>query len=943
MLSQPKAQPNPNPKRKYTGGHDGRTDPTTGRFVPMTKKEDVIVPEKINGKQFTVDDDGNIQLDRYQLMYDSFAYFMSELKDDRDELLIVTEHHELWCDLMQQEHRLCLLAPRDHGKRLALDTPIATPQGWSTMGDLTEGDEVFDERGKVCHVTEAHPISLGDSYVVTFDDGSTIKADAEHLWLTWTKRDRSVEFGKRARLAGRSGHDSHHPRSSDGPSVKTTAEILKTLKAGKEWNHSVPCSLPLDLPEVSLPISPHTLGAWLGDGTSSAASITSADEELLENLSNDGYGTQLQPSSVHPDNKSSSYRLGPLNSRGVIIHGEMRRRLRALNVLNNKHIPLMYLRASEPQRRALLAGLMNTDGYAHPDGTVEFCNTNAQLAQDVLELALSLGFKARMYEGRSVLNGVDHGPKWRICWSPRVPVFRLARKAAVLRTDKAQEFRTSHRRIVAVEKIDDVQMRCITVDSPSHLYLAGKQLIPTHNTYTVLSYLMWRCWKHNRTREGALKTSRSDGTFQAILFSDTHGQAGEFFQKLQMLVLANEELFSDILPTGARGSGPKIREIWTGGRIRFRNGAEVATRAFLTSARGLHPQLIVCDDVLSDDNSSTSYQRARIWKYFVGTISPMLGPKGQLIIIGTAQHYSDLLHRLKTVAEFRKGWRKFKAVDWDTGKVLWPARHDLEDLKAKQRMDAVLFAKEYQNEPRDEASSLFPMKMTSMAIQAGAGLTFVDNYEKRQGEFVVLAADFAMSESIGADYCVVQVARVDITTQKRQLLWAVRERGWTFQTQVNALRFACLAFNVDLGVVENNSFQRWVRTEAERYPETAGRIIGHQTGNEKVSVKDGVPLLTIPLNQRLWIIPSGVDDTTGQVIDPRARDFAMVWQAEMNSFGWVNDKLQGAGEHDDTVMSFWLLERSVRILNQLLQTGPTEMYVTMNEIGIDRVPIGSDW
>src|SRR6202011_1488179 len=34
------------------------------------------------------------------------------------------------------------------GKALALDTPIATPDGWRTMGTLRIGDQVFDESGR---------------------------------------------------------------------------------------------------------------------------------------------------------------------------------------------------------------------------------------------------------------------------------------------------------------------------------------------------------------------------------------------------------------------------------------------------------------------------------------------------------------------------------------------------------------------------------------------------------------------------------------------------------------------------------------------------------------------------------------------------------------------------------------------------------------------------
>jgi hypothetical protein len=54
--------------------------------------------------------------------------------------------------------RVIIVVPVRHGKLLALDTPIPTPSGYKTMGDLKEGDELFDENGQVCRVIEKHPI-----------------------------------------------------------------------------------------------------------------------------------------------------------------------------------------------------------------------------------------------------------------------------------------------------------------------------------------------------------------------------------------------------------------------------------------------------------------------------------------------------------------------------------------------------------------------------------------------------------------------------------------------------------------------------------------------------------------------------------------------------------------------------------------------------------------
>ncbi|HEX2272323.1 MAG TPA: replicative DNA helicase, partial [Acidimicrobiales bacterium] len=70
------------------------------------------------------------------------------------------------------------------GKALSVDTPIATPTGWTTMGELTVGDQVFDDQGRPCRVSFATPVMRGrPCFEVCFDDGSALVADADHQWL----------------------------------------------------------------------------------------------------------------------------------------------------------------------------------------------------------------------------------------------------------------------------------------------------------------------------------------------------------------------------------------------------------------------------------------------------------------------------------------------------------------------------------------------------------------------------------------------------------------------------------------------------------------------------------------------------------------------------------------------------------------------------------------
>lgn len=74
------------------------------------------------------------------------------------------------------------------GKALALDTPIPTPTGWTTMGEISVGDLVLAVDGTPTRVSAATDVMLDrPCYRVSFDDGSEIIADEEHQWLTHTR------------------------------------------------------------------------------------------------------------------------------------------------------------------------------------------------------------------------------------------------------------------------------------------------------------------------------------------------------------------------------------------------------------------------------------------------------------------------------------------------------------------------------------------------------------------------------------------------------------------------------------------------------------------------------------------------------------------------------------------------------------------------------------
>ena len=367
------------------------------------------------------------------------------------------------------------------GKRLDINTPIATPSGWSLMGQLRVGDFVFDETGRPVQVTAAHPIAVAhDCYRVTFDDGSSIDADADHLWQTLTAADlsamgRRTDAARAKRRSKRSKSGKRRPDLSHGKkrlptgTIKTTLEIAETLttKRGRT-NHTIPVAGALRLPEAVLPIDPYLLGIWLGDGTSREGAITTADPGVVDEIRRRGSVVNKWPSSKY--------------THGV---AGLTTQIRAHGLANNKHIPATYMRASTGQRSDLFCGLMDSDGHATIDGGCEFTGTSRRLVYDARELALTLGYKpGPIGEGIATLNRKVIGRKFRFTMTPHEPVFILERKRSRQNTNPRGT--TRRRYIRSVDKQSPRLMRCIEVDSPGRLFLAGHELIPTHNSWSLV-------------------------------------------------------------------------------------------------------------------------------------------------------------------------------------------------------------------------------------------------------------------------------------------------------------------------------------------------------------------------------------------------------------------------------------------------------------------------
>lgn len=366
---------------------------------------------------------------------------------------------QVWASV---EDVLLIFGGPRRGKALALDTPVPTPTGWTTMGALQDGDAVYDEEGRACRVVRAHDIRYErPCYEVVFSDGSVIVADAEHLWQVETRTSR---------------------KHNSSAKVLATEDMLGAVRVKSDGraNYSIPTARPLEAPEVDLPIAPYTLGAWLGDGAARQSVITLGVRKavVLDGIRADGYEATEHAAARKPT--AATYTIRGLTAS-----------LREADLLHNKHIPAAYFRASEQQRRALLAGLLDTDGWCEKDGNSKFGSTCQRLAEDVRSLIATLGYTSTIRSRPARLYGRDCGTFWEVTFCPDQPVFRVEHKAN--RQSTYNKASNKRRFVVDIRPVDSVPVRCITVDSPSSLYLVGDQCIATHNTGWLAGRILDAC------------------------------------------------------------------------------------------------------------------------------------------------------------------------------------------------------------------------------------------------------------------------------------------------------------------------------------------------------------------------------------------------------------------------------------------------------------------
>jgi ATPases with chaperone activity, ATP-binding subunit len=378
-----------------------------------------------------------------------------------------------------------LIANAGSGKGHPNSEVLPTPNGYTQVGDIKVGDYVYDENGYPVKVIGVYPQGKKHLYEAVFSDGTHVPCNDEHIWSVrgrWTHyKDGSYQNMTLRELMDAGIH--RDQGRGDGSVVN---------------NWFIPVNKPLHREEVQLPLDPYVLGVLIGDGcltdTVRTLEISSNDEsviaEVAERIGALGYEQRrgcyswifLCDAEKYGHKWYQRTDFAGLSDDLACVFGQYS---------CNRAIPAIYKVSSIAQRRLLLQGLMDTDGcITNKDRlNASFSTKSAQLALDVKELATSLGMRASITINERVNKGMEYEVYFRIDPSECRNLF-LKAQSKLAAFDKGMESRVRkfNRRyddMALVDVIDaetEVEMTCIYVDSPTHLYQVGRNHIVTHNT-----------------------------------------------------------------------------------------------------------------------------------------------------------------------------------------------------------------------------------------------------------------------------------------------------------------------------------------------------------------------------------------------------------------------------------------------------------------------------
>lgn len=296
------------------------------------------------------------------------------------------------------------------------------------------------------------------------------------------------------------------------------------------------------------------------------------------------------------------------------------------------------------------------------------------------------------------------------------------------------------REISSIEKVESRPVKCIQVNSPDHIFLAGEQFVPTHNTTTVAAYL--------------LHQAIFNKDFNIAVLANKSSSAREILSRIQ-------EMYEE-LPWFMQ---PGVSE-WNKGSIKLGNGSKIFTAATTPSAvRGRSINIIYLDEFAFVDNDV---------EFYTSTMPVISSGETTKIIITSTPKGMNLFYKIWTESVNMQNSFSNMRVDWHHH----PKRDEtwkktmLEQLGNNERM----FSQEYCNEFFGSSDTLISgSKLAQLTannpIKSSNHLKIFE--EPLPDHTYAITVD--VSEGVGKDFSVINVFDISQTPYKQVAIFRHNE------------------------------------------------------------------------------------------------------------------------------------------------------------------------
>ena len=458
-------------------------------------------------------------------------------------------------DAVHANRKTIAMLFRQSGKLLLNQEVIPTPTGFVQMKDINVGSVILGSNGKPCTVIAVTDEHEFNTYRITFDTGESIVCSEDHLWTV-------VDRFRRYKVPNKPICEQNRSLVTLTPKEMLRRGIGRINSRGyTEYKFYIPNTEPVDVLDRDIIIDPYALGLWLGDGYSAEPKMCYHQDDGPHSIQFDVLDQQsekLIDSKRNPNMKRCKF-----NTRS----GRCTANLKQLNLLNSKHIPMNYIFCSKETKVKLLQGLMDTDGFVDKSGLchLQFSRKYQGMMDTIPIFLKSLGLKVTIKEFEKTNS---RRFTFMTCKDDFVAT-TVPRKHDRLKQSLERPHYVKSRTIVNVENLNKKERgKCIQVDRPDHLYLAGDIFVPTHNSTIMAAYLLWYATFNER------KT--------AVMLANKMKIAQEIFSKIR-------EAHTHLPLFLQQG----VVE-WNKSSLKYENGSRIVTAATSpTAVRGMSANMLM--------------------------------------------------------------------------------------------------------------------------------------------------------------------------------------------------------------------------------------------------------------------------------------------------------------------------------------------------------------